>query len=249
MKAQAYFSEAKKAAPGIRWLVQLAQPRDEDSSSLEENPILMEQIERVERVLANLGMVHDGKFAKREKEILDGLQSNEKGSFEHAHKLLGEMLGFEAGNVEQDGSPDSWWIAGNICFVFEDHAGAQETSALDVRKARQVATHPDWMREHVEASVQAEILPVLITPVKKFKEAAYPHLKKVALWPLDEFRNWATRAIAIIRGLRPTFVAPGEDLVWRATAATKFGQNQLDASSLNTKLRSRLVVDSLDRIK
>ncbi len=245
MKAQAHFSEAKKAAPGIRWLVQLAQPRAEDGSSPEENPILMEQIERVEKVLANLGMFHDGKFAKHEKEILNGLHSKEKGPFEHAHKLLGDMLGFEADNVEQDGSPDPWWIAGSICFVFEDHAGAQETSALDIKKARQVATHPEWIRENVKATAQAEILPVLITPVKKFKKAAAPHLKKVALWPLDEFQDWATKAIAIIRELRITFIAPGEDLVWRATAATKFRQSGLDASSLNTKLRSRLVVDFL----
>ena len=32
-------------------------------------------------------------------------------------------------------------ISGNLCFVFEDHAGAEENSALGVDKARQVATH------------------------------------------------------------------------------------------------------------
>ena len=49
-----------------------------------ENVVLMEQIERVEALLAQLGAVHDRGFTKWEKEILEGLQSKKKGLFERA---------------------------------------------------------------------------------------------------------------------------------------------------------------------
>ena len=238
---------AKSAAIGIPWLVKLAHRQTEDASLGEENSVLMWQIERVETILARLGTVHDRRFAKQEKEILNGVQSQKSGLFESAQKLLGELLGFETGNRETDGSPDPWWIAGDVCFVFEDHAGARNSSVLDVRKARQVASHPDWMRENVEASANTNILPVLVTPVKKVKQGAVAHLRDVALWPLDEFRDWAAEAIAVIRDLRRTFVEPG-DLTWRALAAEAFKQGGLDAPSLRTRLRSQRA-DSLEPVK
>jgi len=46
----------------------------------------MAQIERVEAMLVELGTVHDRPFARREKEILEGLESEE--NFEQAHKDL-----------------------------------------------------------------------------------------------------------------------------------------------------------------
>ena len=246
-KARTQFSKAKSAAIGIPWLVKLAHHQTENALIGEENSVLMWQIERVETILARLGTVHDRRFAKQEKEILNGVQSQKSGLFESAQELLGELLGFETGNRETDGSPDPWWIAGDICFVFEDHAGARNSSVLDVRKARQVASHPAWMRKHIEFGAEADILPVLVTPVKKVKRSAVAHLDDVALWPLDQFRDWAAEAIAVIRELRRTFVEPG-DLRWRATAAEVFKQGGLDAPSLRTRLQSQRA-DSLEPVK
>ena len=229
-------------------MVKLAHHQDENNSSVEDDRVLMEQIERVEEILAKLGIVQEQKFAKREKEILEGLQSTERGPFEHAHKLLGELLGFESGNVEADGSPDSWWLAGSICFVFEDHAGAEKTSALDVKKARQVSSHPNWMRKKIKSSETADILSVLVTPVEKVKQDATVHLDGVALWPLDKFRAWAADAIAIIRKLRMTFIESG-DLKWRATAAREFKRGGLDAPRLKAKLQSQSVATTLKSVR
>lgn len=134
-KARMQFGRAKEAANGIPWLVSLARYQEDDKLAAAENTILMGQIERVESVLEQLGTVHDRAFAKHEKVILDGLASKE--TFEQAHKLLGELLGFNAGKEEVDGSPDPWWIAGNLCFVFEDHAGAEVGSSLHVNNAGQ----------------------------------------------------------------------------------------------------------------
>jgi hypothetical protein len=64
-------------------------PRDENKVAAVDT-VLMAQIERVEAMLAQLGTVHDRSFARREKEILQGLESED--SFEQAHKMLGELL-------------------------------------------------------------------------------------------------------------------------------------------------------------
>ncbi|MEO6823529.1 MAG: hypothetical protein ABI167_02160 [Nitrosospira sp.] len=227
-------------------MVALARYQSEPTHDPESNEaVLLGQIERVEAVLTQLGTVHERNFANREKEILQGLASSD--SFEQAQKLLGELLGFDAGKVESDGSPDPWWIADNFCIVFEDHAGALKESAIDVTKARQVASHPAWMRTNVEASAKAEILSVLVTPVSKVKKGAVSHLDKVCLWSLPDFREWAKNALVVIRELRKTFVEPG-DLVWRASAVEAFEQNKLDACGLFEQLRVKSAASLLEAV-
>lgn len=247
-KARSQFAKAKGAATGISWLVAISRFQSQGAPADADDSILMAQLERVESVLAHLGTIHDGAFAERERTILSGLASTDKGPFEAAHKLIGELLGFDAGNQETEGSPDPWWIAGNICIVFEDHQGAESDSALDVKKARQVATHPNWMHENVDACSTAEIIPVLVTPVTRVKEAAMPHLKNVFLWPIGEFKAWAESALAALRELRLSFLEPG-NLIWRARAAEAFKQSCLDASGLAARLKQQPAKERLKAVK
>lgn len=80
----------------------------------------MRQIERVETTLVGLGKLHNRAYTKREKEIIEGLSDPDQ--FEAAHEKLGELLGFDVGKIEADATPDPWWIADDLCLVFEDHA-------------------------------------------------------------------------------------------------------------------------------
>jgi hypothetical protein len=188
--------------------------------------------------------VHDRGFALREREIIEGLAN--KTTFERAQKLLGELLGFIVGKVESDGSPDPWWISGDICIVFEDHAGGEGITILGATKARQASSHPAWMKANVEEcrDPNVQILPVLVTPVTKANAGALPHLDGVALWRLADFREWANRAIAVVRDIRKTFSEPG-DLAWRAQAAVAFSQQGLDALGLYEMLKKMPAKDAL----
>ena len=67
----------------------------------------MRQIERVETALAAVGKLDNRAYTRREREILEGLAGAE--AFEMAQKELGELLGFDAGKVKKDASPDPWW--------------------------------------------------------------------------------------------------------------------------------------------
>ncbi len=231
-KANTHFKNAMKAATGISWLVEIARTEGFQTHDVEgsENVALLQQLDRVEAVLARLGTVHERGFAKTEKEILDGLRNPKR--FEQAQKSLGELLGFDAGKEESEGSPDPWWIAGDICIVFEDYVDAQEDSDLSVTKARQASSHPRWMRENVRACEgDINIVPVLVTPVTKVKNGATPHIKELALWSLKDYVGWATKAVGIIRELRASFVEPG-DLAWRADAIRMFEDNKMDVRGL-----------------
>lgn len=248
-KAKAHFLRAKEAARGIPWLVNLARHTSADVSDDvpdDTDQALMDQIERLESVLADLGTVHDRSFAMREKEILEGLAGSEH--FEQAQVRLGELLGFEAGKIEADATPDPWWAIGRYYIVFEDHAGAEPDVVLSATKARQVSSHPQWIRSNLEPPENAEIVPVLVTPATNAKESAIPYLESVALWPLAEFREWAKEAVATIRELRRTFSEPG-DLAWRAQAEDALRARVIDAPSLVRRLSLKSAKNELVAVK
>lgn len=236
IKARIHFNQAKRAASDLPWLVKLARFQAPGDAEIGRSPRLLRQIERVEGVLERLGTVADREFNLWERQILEGLASPD--GFEQAQVKLGEMLGFSAGKRESDASPDPWWVADDLCFVFEDHAGATN-DVLDATKARQVFSHPNWIRDHAALPEGATILPVLVTPVTKAKSGAVPHLHTVSLWPIEEFRHWAGLALRTLRELRRTFGQPG-DLVWRADAAERFEEAGLGADQLYQFLKPRI---------
>lgn len=246
-RADDYFFAAKNAAVGLRWLVSLATARRPASAdSVEEDPdlaLIAEQVERLELVLDSFGTSHDRRFARREKEILEGLSSDE--NFENAHVLLGALLGFYSSKIETDGSPDPWWSVGKLCIVFEDHAGAGADSSLSVEKARQAADHPRWIRTNVDGLGDADIVPVLISPVRKSSPGAKPHLKDLYFWHIDEFRTWAAESVQTVREIRKTFTGTG-DLAWRAEASRQLKRSGLDFPSIVRRLKGQPASDHID---
>ena len=237
--ARGYFSTALDASQGIRWLVGLSQVEQVISDVSSSDAEVLALIERLETVLENLGTVNDRRYAREEKFILENLAERDNTKFEAAQERLGKLLGYEAGNKESGGAPDPWWIVNeHFCLIFEDHSDANNESKLSVTKARQVASHPNWARENLALSPDAHILPILVTPVKVADNDALPHLKGVCLWPIEEFRAWAQRALMVIRELRRSFPGSG-NLLWRTTALEKYIENGLAPRTIVAMLRSR----------
>jgi hypothetical protein len=205
--AKTQFRQARDASSGITWLIGLARGgRAPPTQEERDQATLMLQVERLEAQLQKLGTLHNRGFSAREREIREGLQSGDR--FEAAQELLGQHLGFQAGKREIDASPDPWWHVGEVVIIFEDHANAGTDAVIDATKARQAASHSDWMREHVPDAAGGTIQSVLVTPAKKAKEGAVPHLGRVSYWGLDEFRDWADTALDTVRELRRTFNEP-----------------------------------------
>jgi hypothetical protein len=242
--AREYYKRAKQTGVGIPWLVKLANRRI-PGEKLDErgDEVTMLQVERLEQNFAKLGTLHDRGFSAREREIREGLRAS--GTFEQAQKALGDHLGFIAGKIERDASPDPWWIIGDRCIVFEDHVDAKPSGAtIDATKARQAASHPDWMKANVPEAAGAKIISVLVTAARHATEGAMPSLGRVSYWDLEEFRQWAETVLVALRELRGAGFEAG-DLDWRARAGAKLISVRADAFGLFAYLENEVATKHL----
>jgi hypothetical protein len=238
-----FFKNAMKAAPSLKWMVTLAKSSGVEISEYIEDKDLNGVIENFEKQLKKYGLTNNSKYNKEEKFILDGILTGDAKEFEEAQKKLGIFMGFDAGNVESDASPDPWWmLSEKLCIVFEDHTGAKETSFLDATKARQAATHDNWIRENLLLDDDAEIVKVLVTPVTKTHDGALPHLKDVYIWTLNDFREWTTYVLGILREIRNTYSSEG-DLFWRDSVKDLYVANRLSPNLLVEKIKSSTAYD------
>lgn len=236
--AKDYFRKAQAAAPVLRWLVALhTDKRAAGATGSTIDYSLAANIERLELVLESMGTVHDRKYDLEEKAILDALLQDDDGvTFENGHERLGRLLGFDAASSSVEAAPDPWWIADeSLCFVFEDHAEGKTSTVLSVRKARQAASHPDWIRTNLKLPPDAEVIPVIITPCTRTTKGAIPTLKKLRYWNLADFRAWAEKALSVLREIRRDFPGPG-NLAWRASAAEKLKTASLAPHQLKEML-------------
>lgn len=229
------FRKAKLAAPSVSWLNTLARAVGDTEVDNGENgsPETLKQVEALENLFISLGTAHNRNFEKQAASIQQGLSNGP--TFESAHAALGNFLGFSADNDESDAAPDPWWLGEHLGIVFEDHAEAEETSLLGAVKARQASGHPKWILENIAGTDAMEITPVLITPCSRAGTGASPHLKDVKYWHLQDFIEWATHAIAVLRELKGSF--PGEtDLAWRAETVSRL---EAEGLTLESILRDR----------
>jgi len=232
-----FFWAAARETTGITWLNALSQYTDKPTSKADGAENDANILERLETTIDDVGTASETKLILIEKDIRAGLRQTNKGPFEQAHEKLGRLLGYNAGNKETTGAPDPWWIVDSgLCLIFEDHSNAKSDS-LDVTKARQVASHPAWVRDDLKLDPDAEIIPVLVSPVTTADTDALPHLTGVALWPLDDFRQWAERALQTFRAIRNIYPGSPGDLVWRAEARALMGREGVDLNSLLKALR------------
>jgi hypothetical protein len=244
--AREMFDHARKATKGVRWLYKLAMNPSLNAAD-EERPIdprVLALIERLEERLVELGTLNNRKYDELEQSIRSGLAQQKAEPFELAQQQLGWLLGFVSDRSTEQGCPDPWWLADDgFCLVFEDYTEADESSAVSVSKARQVASHPRWIRDRLGLKPDAMVLPILLTDAGHMMKEAQPHLQDVYLWRLNDFRDWATRALLAVRQMRTTFSEPG-DLMWRADASSAMVAAKIAPSTI-TSLVSTRAADAL----
>ena len=230
--ARDQFKRASAGTASIRWLIDLAKLDSAAAVSPEDDRHLATVVEGLEVQLESHGTANDRKFEAEISEILSGLQLDDAKPFEVAHARLGSFLGFEAGRRDVHGAPDCWWsVSDELCIVFEDHSDPQPGCILGATKVRQAASHPDWVRHHLQLSSTAKIFAVLVTPAKKMDDSAAPHVSDVLAWSLDSFREWAKLAISTVREQRRTFPGAG-DIEWRQAAMNGYKAANIDPTSL-----------------
>ena len=134
------------------------------------------QLERLEPCLRNSASSTTEILTIGRRGILEGLASVQ-GSFWGGSTFFGRNARLLSRQKEVDASPDPWWIAGKICFVFEDHAGGVVVHTRCYEGA--ASLHPsqlDWGERPVERGHWD--FPVLISPVTRAEAGAVPILAR-----------------------------------------------------------------------
>ncbi|MEM9773110.1 MAG: DEAD/DEAH box helicase [Chloroflexota bacterium] len=245
-KSQNYFEQAKKATGGVSWLVDLASFSNVESPAEDAYDIaLTRMIESLEASLWKMGVTHPKKFNQKRDSILMNLNQDNADSFENGQLELGRLLGFECGNTEHNAAPDPWWVIDKTCcIVFEDHTESTNDQ-LGVNKARQVATHDNWIRANVQGlDPSAEIIKVLVTPAQKEVHGSSVHLHDVYLLTPDEFREWAKHILTVLESLRIGLSKEG-DLTWRENAKKVLINKDLTPKSIAKFLKKQNAANAI----
>lgn len=235
--ARQYFEAAQRAEKSLSWLGGLARLGLVAQSSTEGTDYeLSLNIERIEALFDRLGSLNDHRFSKFEVDLRKKISVNDAKEFEQGHVMLGQLLGFDAGNRNDDASPDPWWRSSEtFCIVFEDYTDA-EGDTVPARKARQAATHPNWIKSELLVAENADVVSVMIAPCVYVERGAVPHMGQVIYWPTDDFRRIAEIAINVIKDLRREYPGAG-DLAWRAMASERLRRSRLSPRELVRSLR------------
>ena len=173
-----------------------------DLSRLAHQRELGAQVQSMEGVLAGFVARPSSTLQRKLDEIAEGIQQDGAKRFQRAQADLGNLLGLRGATSEDDGAPDAWWLSGtDIAVVFEDYTDLERGKAsgmITLAKARQVATHSKWIRDHCEMSGTTDVTPVLVSGTLRLHRKALPILSGCRLWELADFRDWAEEAIEFI---------------------------------------------------
>lgn len=237
-KAADLYSRAAACLPALSWIriqssrliPSTAAPKDAPDEFLESN------IERIEAEFDKRSYATPRRFERDAMQIIRGLDSNDDSeAFEEAHRQLGELLGFDAGNSKGHSAPDPWWISGNrLCLVSEDKNDSKSDNPVPVKHARQAASHQLWIADNITLGEGAEVHTVMITPATKVHKNVPTYSGDVAWWHIDDFRKWARQAIATLRNLRASFTGLG-NVAWRDQVRQTLVAQKIDPKSIITR--------------
>lgn len=243
-KAQELYERAGKCVPALGWLRSearlLAKGKVEDEAPQDGESLLAVAVERIETIFEARSYSSTRKFEKDVTEILAGLGSAKAKPFEAAQVRLGELLGFECGNVESNAAPDPWWVLGDRCLVFEDKNEEDPGHDIPVRHVKQAGGHEAWVRKHLKLGGTTIVNCIFLSPSETIDEEATTFAGDMSYWNLAEFQKWAADVVKALRKLRSTYSGPGNP-AWRKSAAELLEHRNLDPLSvIDFATKSRL---------
>lgn len=242
--SETHFIKAAAAAKTVGWLRSLANTQNatiEDTENLVDE-LLDSNIERLDLLFSQKNYTNQHTFEIEIADILKRLGINKAKTFEGAVSDIGKLLGFISENPSGDAEPDPYWqVDDKLCLIFEAKSDAKVSTPVSVRYATQIASQSvTWVKENLELSENATIIPVLVTPQIKIEESAVIHAKECRYWEINLFREWVVQdVIPIIRKLRSKYPGPS-DMMWRAETADIISAANLSPSSIVDSLRKFL---------
>jgi Rad3-related DNA helicase len=226
-KAGSFLEAAAGCSPSITWMRKLSHKDLSEINEVSWNQNLALNAERLDATFEKLGVAITTKFEGELAETLRLLSSNKANDFEFGHRRLGILLGFNSDKDKEQGAPDCYWITGDLCIVFEDHSDSQN-GVIPIIKARQSSDHSSWIKSKFGNNLI--IYPVIISGATKIDAQAIPYTDGVYYVSLEAFRDWAAKAIQIIRKVRQNYASG--NINWREAVMTDFMDGKIDPQSI-----------------
>jgi hypothetical protein len=200
-KAGELFGAAANCTKTVSWLAGLT----EKMKLATQEPVdvlAAHACESIRLVLEDLGL-RGQKFELRMAELEEQISAGESTSFEAGLTTLGRLLGYQAIHPATKGAPDSVWILdGRLIFVFEAKSHEKLGDGVSLRTVRQALTHTQWVRDNCNIAVDAEIIPLLVTPRTRIDLEAQRNANGLFYWHSDDARQLLVIAISVLRRIR-----------------------------------------------
>lgn len=227
-------SRASKGLVSVDWLLRLAGTSLVTGAERKPTDSAAILIENLAMRFESMGISTNIKFNAHIANLREEMTKSDATDFEHAVLTLGSLLGYEAGKIQQEGTPDPWWLVGDeICFVFEVHSAATK-GKIGSAKSRQAALQDRYVREKLDLPKEAEVISVLLSDGRPDSEASSIYLTGTCLWPLADFRKWASACVDAVSDLRLGY-SYTPDLRWRMRAAETYVALGIDPQSLRRR--------------
>lgn len=230
-------TRASKNLVNVEWLLALAS-QNKDRADIRSDTYLAVLTERMAAHFEKCGISTNAKFDREVSDIRTAIVKSDSKVFENGLMRLGLLLGYDAGKVEEEGSPDPWWQADeSFCFVFEAHSNAT-AGTIGSNKSRQAAMQERYIREKLCLNKEATVVSVLLSESQPASDASSVYLDGVVLWKLSDFRRWAEQAITAAVDLRNAY-SLSNDFHWRLNVAETYRVQGLDPLGLKERLEPR----------
>lgn len=236
-----YLRRAIACTAGITWLKDIKIYNEFDSKYIEDskeryrNDLLIEGLENTINDISMSTRKRENKI----KQVNQPLHSTNGKTFETGVEKLGDLLGFISMNIDEDSSPDPFWILKNeLCIVSECKIFESSEKAISSENIREATTHEQWLVSNGYITGKEEVYTVLITNSKYINQDAQNISDNLYYLSKDDVINFATKVFDVVKIAQSEFTEIGS-IHWRQRANELLEKNKLTPKYIIQKIVSQ----------
>ncbi|MGD6794706.1 DEAD/DEAH box helicase [Metabacillus indicus] len=240
---KSYYSSALRITSGVSWLSELIHHVPVDRNVPRADPYLATQIDNIEMVLSDLGIVGT-MFEKNMKHLMELINEDDSIKFEKGMTELGKILGYDASRPKGDTTPDGVWILRDKFIGFEAKTEENEQDPVYSDACRQTDGHKKWIRENVSFPDGATVDAALISHKNSIRKDALPQSRELFHVSVKDIRELALKATSVLRGIRSVLVQEqGPNLFSKEHISNTLIAEKLTYKEIEEFIKSKLLED------
>ncbi len=232
-KRDQFFQKLINICPSASWSRNIS---DVVIKDLKFDDYLVDNIERLQGYITDIKVSQSRKYDKFLKSITDFIDNRD---LENLNLFIGKILGYDAYNVESEGSPNPYWISNDrFVIVFEDKMYETDNDPIPLNDIRQALSHKKWIQTNVDViNADAEIFTVLISNRSSISSPARNISDDILYWNYNDFITYSNKVISIAREY-PKYYSGENDSNWKEFFIDEFHKKELSPRQLIKSLNN-----------